>query len=277
MTSTLESTTLGDQLRASLLRREPMSGVRVVDAHAHLGPYSRFFIPEPDWQSMVRLMDRCGVEAACIASHVALELDSAQGNAQTAAAVEASAGRLLGLLALNPHQDPEAQLDQWLDDRRFIGMKLHPDLNEYPITGPRYDAVWDAARDRGMPVLVHTWTGSTFDDPSMFREIAEKHPDVAIMLAHAGATPNGYEVAAQLTRTYPNLYLEICGTFMTSSWLRRLVDVAGADRVIYGSDFPFIDLRYSIGRVLHAGLDDEQLRLVLAETWASLVSPDKEN
>jgi hypothetical protein len=57
-------------LRTRLLTRRPIEGVRVVDAHACLGAYSQFFIPEPDALAMVRVMDRCGVGMACIASHV---------------------------------------------------------------------------------------------------------------------------------------------------------------------------------------------------------------
>jgi len=33
-----------------------------------------------------------------------------------------------------------------------------------------------------------------------------------------------------------------------------MVRALGADRVIFSSDIPFIDLRYSLGRVLFAGL-----------------------
>ena len=38
---------------------------------------------------------------------------------------------------------------------------------------------------------------------------------------------------------------------------------AGAERVIFSSDIPFIDLRYCLGRVLFAGLNPAEQALVL--------------
>jgi len=268
-----DASSLAESLRADMLARRPLTGVRVVDAHAHLGPYSRFFIPEPDARAMVRVMDRCGVQVACVASHLAIELDASRGNEATLTAVASHPRRLLGLLTLNPHQDPVGEAARWGDDSRFVGIKLHPDLHGYPVNRARYGPAWELASQRRLPVLVHTAAGSDFSDPALTGEVAERHPDVTVILGHAGTTPTGFEASIELARRHPNVYLEICGSFMTGEWLRRLVDGAGADRVMYGSDMPFIDMRFSLGRVLFAGLDDDALRLVLAGTHEQLLGP----
>lgn len=264
---------LGERLREDLFARRPMTNVRVVDAHAHMGPYSRFFIPQPDAHAMIRVMDTCGVALACIASHLAIELDASRGNEATLTAVDTHPDRLNGLLTVNPHQDPATEIARWADDPRFVGIKLHPDLHGYPLTGHRYTPAWDLARQRGMPVLVHTATGSAYDDPVMLGSVAEHFPDIALIMGHSGTTPDGFETAIELARRHENIHLEVCGSFMTSTWLSRLVDGAGAHRVLYGSDFPFIDMRYSLGRVLFADLDDEQLRLVLGGAYTALLPP----
>lgn len=273
MTDVLDRNPLAARARAAVLARIPLTGVRVLDAHAHVGPYSRFFIPAPGAEAMVRIMDRCGVRAACVSSHLAVELDARRGNEVTAAAVDASAGRLHGLLTLNPHQDPEAEVSRWADDPRFVGVKLHPDLHEYPVTGGRYAAAWEVAAARALPVLVHTAAGSPYDDHHMVGRVAERHHHVRVLMGHAGSTRPAFEEAAELAHRLPNLYLELCGSFMTGWWVRRLVDSVGSNRVLYGSDFPFIDMRYSIGRVLFAGLDDDDLRLVLGGSLAALLPP----
>lgn len=215
---------------------------------------------------MVAVMDRCGVSGALVASHLAIEVDAVQGNVETARMVEASQHRLAGLLTVNPHQDPESTLETWREDHRFAGIKLHPDLHEYPVTGARYAPVWDASVRWSLPVLVHTWSGSDYDDPAMLARIAERYPDARIMLGHSGALRSRFEETAELVRARENLVLEICGSNMTSWWLRYLVDRVGAGKVAFGSDFPFIDLRYSLGRVLFAGLSDDDLELVLGGT-----------
>ncbi len=265
------SAPLGDQARAALFARRPLSGVRVVDAHAHAGPYSRFFIPDHDVPGMVGVMDRCGVDVAFVSSHLALELDVVRGNALTAELVDRAEGRFRGLVVVNPYDDPDGTLARWLDDPRFVGVKLHPDLHEYPVTGGRYAAVWQAAERLGFPVLVHSMAGSAFNDLSHFGTLAERHPAATLVLGHSGAQRPHFEAAAELAVRHPGLVLELCGSFMTGYWVRRLVEIVGPDRVLFGSDFPFIDLRYSLGRTLFAGLADDELTQVLGDSASRLV------
>ena len=67
-----------------------------------------------------------------------------------------------------------------------------------------------------------------------------------------------------MAQAHPSLYLELCGSFTTGLWIRRMVEAVGAERVLYGSDFPFIELRYGLGRVVFAGLTPAEEELVLA-------------
>ncbi len=266
-----QSTPAGTQALAELFARRPLRHLRVVDAHAHAGAYSRFFIPDHGEAGMGRVMDRCGVDVACVSSHLALELDTAGGNAATAALVERGDGRFRGLLVVNPHDDPEHTLAAGLDDPRFVGVKLHPDLHDYPVMGPRYRPVWEAAAALGCPVLVHSWAGSDLDDLTAFAAVAERYPDASVILGHSGARRSHFDATAELAVDYPNLFLEVCGSFMTGSWINHLVETVGADRVLFGSDFPFIDLRYSLGRVLFAGLADDELVQVLGGSVSRLI------
>jgi predicted TIM-barrel fold metal-dependent hydrolase len=260
-----------DPLTGAVHGRTPLAGVDVIDAHAHVGPFSRFFTPDPSAAAMVRVMDRCGVRRTVLSSCLAIELDTAAGNAVTAAAVEAHPDRLLGYLTLNPHQNPEAEIARWADHPGLVGVKLHPSLHEYPVTGPAYAPVWEFAAATGRPVLTHTWTGSAFDDPTMVAAVAERHPDVNILLGHAGALPYGFDTVIALARRQSNLYPEICGSHFTGRVLERMVGELGAHRVIYGSDFPFIDLRYSIGRVLFADLPLADRVTVLGGAFTALL------
>ncbi|MET7762888.1 amidohydrolase family protein [Streptomyces sp. NPDC005393] len=258
---------------ADVFARRPITGIDVVDAHAHLGPYSRFFTPDPGAEAMIRVMDRCGVRQAILSATLAIELDARAGNDETATAIARHPDRLAGYLTVNPFQDPEEEITRFADHPGMVGVKLHPDLHEYPITGPRYAPVWELAERTGRPVLTHTWTGSAFDDPGMVAEVAERHPTARILLGHCGALPHGYARVIELAGRHPNLYPEICGSYFTGPWLTRMVAELGAHRVVYGSDFPFIDLRHSIGRVIFADLDPLERAAVLGGTIRSLLTP----
>lgn len=258
-------------LATAVWERRPQTTTTIVDAHAHSGPYSLFFIPESDPAAMVRVMDRCGVQLTVFAPNLAIQLDAADGNTEAAAAVSRFPGRLLGYLTINPWQDPAAELARWAGDDRFGGIKLHPDLHHYPVTGPLFDPVWEFAAATKGPVLIHTSANSAYNSLEMIEQLAEKHPEVTFLAGHAGSVPHGFEAAMGVAQRHPNVVLEICGTFNHGDVLTRAVAEVGADQVVFGSDFPFIDLRFSLGRVVFAHISEEERAAVLGGTMTRLL------
>jgi predicted TIM-barrel fold metal-dependent hydrolase len=252
--------------------RRPQTATPIIDAHAHSGPYSLFFIPDDSPAAMVRVMDRCGVRTALVASHLAIQLDARAGNEQVADAAEQFPGRILGHITVNPWQDPAAELERWADDRRFVSIKLHPSLHHYPLTGPRYKVVWEFAERTGCPVLTHTWEGSQTDNSAIVDTVLDRYPGVRLIAGHGGATMAGFDAMAEVAKRRPALTIELCGSNMTGRVLERLVGEVGADRIAYGSDFPFIDMRFSLGRVAFARLSEPDREAVLGGTVAKLLS-----
>jgi predicted TIM-barrel fold metal-dependent hydrolase len=57
---------------------------------------------------------------------------------------------------------------------------------------------------------------------------------------------------------------------MTSAWVKTIVEALGSDRVAFGSDFVFIDIRSSLGRVVLADLPEDDIAMVLGGTSARL-------
>ncbi|TWD79275.1 hypothetical protein FB561_0331 [Kribbella amoyensis] len=237
---------------------------RVVDVHAHLGPYSLFHIPDPDATTMVGVMDRTGTEVTVVAANRAIQQDAHLGNSQALAAVDAHPGRIAAYAVVNPWQDPERELERLAGDDRFVGIKVHPSLHRYPVTGSRYSAVWAFAEETGCPVLSHSQHQSPYDAPPLFEAVAAKYPGAAVILGHAGITPPGVDESIEAAARYESLWLEVCGSQMTSSLILAMIERVGSRRVLFGSDFPFIDQRMSLGRVVCAPLTDGQRDDVLS-------------
>jgi uncharacterized protein len=245
-----------------MIGRQPQD--RVVDVHAHLGPYSLFYIPDPDAASMVSVMDRTGTEVTVVAANRAIQQDAHLGNTQALAAVDDHPGRIAAYAVINPWQDPERELERLAGDERFVGIKVHPSLHKYPVTGARYAAVWAFAEETGCPVLSHSEHQSAYDAPSLFEAVAAKYPRAPIILGHAGITPAGVDEAIEAAARYESLWLEVCGSQMTGPLIQEMIDRVGSRRVLFGSDFPFIDQRMSLGRVVCAPLTAGQRQDVLS-------------
>lgn len=249
------------------------AGVVAIDAHAHLGAYYNFYVPKPDAASMVAVMDRLGVEQAWICSIPACGADVPRGNDLTADAVRRYPGRFAGYASVNPHYPERVlpELRRCFDELGMSLIKLHPEIVDYPITGPAYEPVWRFASERRAVVLSHTWAGSSTCAPALFGPLAAAHPDVILILGHSGGTPAGYIESIALAGQHPNIYLDLCRSAMSPVWVERIVNEAGADRVLWGTDFPFLDPVYPVGRLACTTLSDEAKRMVFGENAARLL------
>lgn len=258
-------------LASSILRRRPQDTYEIWDAHAHVGGFSRFFTPRREAEQMVEVMERTGVALAVVSALRALEDDTIAGNAEMLDVLDRWPSRFRGWAVFNPWSSTTAELLGVLAHPGVVGVKIHPDLHEYPATGTRYEPVWRLAEEQRIAVLTHSWATSQFDDPTMLAQIAHRHPDVPILLGHSGASPAGFELALELALEHPQLYLEICGSRYSGAVLSRTVAAIGADRVLFGSDFPFIDLRPALGRVAFAALTEDEREAVLGSTARRLL------
>jgi predicted TIM-barrel fold metal-dependent hydrolase len=249
------------------------AGLNVVDAHAHLGAYFNFYIPRPDAGTMIGVMDRLGVAQAWISSIPACGADVPLGNEMTAAAVRAHPGRFVGYASVNPHYPERVrpELERAFDELGLKLIKLHPTIVEYPISGSAYEPVWRFASERRTVVLSHTWAGTSTCAPKLFAPLAKEYPDVAFILGHSGGTPAGYVEAIEVAQQHDNIYLDLCRSEMSPVWVERLVSEVGADRVVWGTDFPFLEPRYLVGRLACAALSDQGKRQVFGESAARLL------
>jgi predicted TIM-barrel fold metal-dependent hydrolase len=69
--------------------------------------------------------------------------------------------------------------------------------------------------------------------------------------------------AADLARRYPNVALDTSGDCYTLGLIEHLVEQAGADKVLFGSDLTWIDPRTQLGMILDAPLHDETKEKIL--------------
>ncbi len=153
------------------------------------------------------------------------------------------------------------------------GIKLHPSTHAYPVTGPGYEVAFEAARRYGVPVLSHTWgegEEAALCGPALFAGIAERYPEVPVLLGHSGGRLAGHRAAVEVVKRYPNLYLETCGSLQGMGVIEYMVDEAGPERVLYGSDASFLALTAGLGRILYSKLSTGEKRLILGLNAARL-------
>ena len=245
----------------------PWGDVSVGDAHIHF--FSRRFfasLGEPAQVAEKLGWELPGEDPAELAAKWVAELD-AQGVARAAliasvpgdeasvvAARAAYPERFLAYAMVNPLAEGAAVAEG------LNAISLFPAMHRYSVHDARVEPLLEQAQQRGCAVFVHCGVltvgvrkklglASPFDmrysNPIELHGVAMRYPGVKFVIPHFGA---GYlREALMVADLCPNVYLD---SSSSNSWmryegldlrtvLRRTLDVAGASRVMFGSDSSF--------------------------------------
>ena len=255
--------TLWNRVRAGEILKDEL----IIDCHAHMGPWFNFHIADDPWAAgMVAAMDTCGVDTLISAPHVAIGPDSPLGNSFVAEAVARFPGRIAGYCTVNPNYPAEetvSELEKHVAHGNLIGIKIHPSVHLHRADGDGYRPMWEWAQAHKVPVLSHTWENCPWCAPAKFVDLGKAYPDVPVLLGHSGGGASGNLVAVEAARQWENLYLDLTGSQLPYGILEIMVEKIGADRVLFGTDIPFVDIRPQIGYVTFARISDDDKRKIL--------------
>lgn len=249
------------------------SPVPILDCHGHLGVHPDFPAYRTEPEDMLRVMDALNIERLAVTSTLACYSDCPRGNAEVDALLHRFPTRFLGYITVNPNPPGEAlaELQRWSHFHHPPLIKMHPDLHQYAVDGPGYEPVWVFAQRAAAIVLVHTWDSDPNCGPLRLAPIARAHPRAKILLGHSGVTWRGYEQAIAVARQVPNVYLDITGSQSHRTVLERCAAAIGAERILFGSDMPFLEAAMPLGRVLAADLPDAAKELILRGNFHRLL------
>jgi predicted TIM-barrel fold metal-dependent hydrolase len=247
--------------------------MRIIDFHTHLD--DRWFDqPLLSEQAFIDGLDRCGIERACVFTLMGFYEDCRAHNDKLVERAEKFKGRLLPFITVDPKLGAAAiqELDRCIATSQFQGVKFHPWLQSFApsMVKPTMIEILKRAASANLPVLFHDGTppySTTFQIAACARWV----PEATIVLGHAGLADYTL-AAAQLARDIPNLYACVCGPCTAD--VRHIVKTAGAEKVLFGSDFGLSDwmiIEDRLDSVRLAGLSQRDIEQVLFGTAAKLL------
>jgi aminocarboxymuconate-semialdehyde decarboxylase len=186
--------------------------------------------------------------------------------------------RFAPLGATVPLQDVDlaiTEMDRAIDDLGFKGLQVGGTVDGHNLDEPRFRPFWAALEDKGVPVILHPngypeshrfgdyFLTNCIGNPletmvaatrMIFSGLFEDHPGIKLVLLHGGGylpfycsrADHTWEVRPE-TRVHipdrpPSDYMKMLyydTMVFQPLYLRHLVEVVGADRVMLGTDFPF--------------------------------------
>lgn len=231
--------------------------VEVIDCHAHMGPHGGFHIPRNTPELMINTMNRVGVSKAAISHLISLESDFRLGNALTYEAIKKYPNRFIGYAVLNPHypEEIEEELERCFKKYGMKAIKFHQSLHQikYRSDFDRYKPILDYAESKNLVMLCH-------GTPSLkkLEEVASEYKNVNFIIAHCGSWNMREDLEALcIAKRAPNVYLDSSGSVEWYGAFEKVVAKVSADKVLFGSDFPWCNLAFMIGRILFAKISDE--------------------
>jgi predicted TIM-barrel fold metal-dependent hydrolase len=187
--------------------------------------------------------------------------------------------RFVGLASLPLNDVPAAvaELDRALDELNLRGVFLFSHINGQPLDAPEFEPFYAHIAARGVPLVLHptvpTW-GTAIQDHSMIPMIGfmvdtsiamlrlilggvlERHPTLQVVHPHAGGVlpylmgriEEQTEVKRRgrdhITRSprdyYRQVYLDLVSPSRLA--LEYAYQFAGADRLLFGSDHPWVSI-----------------------------------
>jgi len=238
--------------------------LHIIDCHCHMGPWYSFYFPRAEIEEMIHDADILGVEKLCIAPHVSISCDYKLGNRQVANAVCKFPERVWALLVLNPNKPCEIQEEftQYYYMKNFIGVKIHPYFHKYNVSGENYFMVYDKVKQYGGYILSHTNEGHANEECSycnttLCEEVIKAYPMIPFILGHSACYGIGVEKSIQLVNKFENAYMDTSGFECSDIWIEEIANKADRTKILFGSDFPFFDLRGGISRILFSDMDDD--------------------
>ena len=132
-------------------------------------------------------------------------------------------------------------------------VKLHPTMQAFYPDEPRLMPIYEAADRLGMIIFFHGGRAGIepesrqpFALPRYYEGALADFPDLPFVIGHAGA--RDAEAMLEIAVRYKNVWLGIHGQSVTQ--LDRMIRRTGAERMLFGTDWPFYHLAATQAKVL---------------------------
>jgi predicted TIM-barrel fold metal-dependent hydrolase len=119
----------------------------------------------------------------------------------------------------------------------------------------------------------HQYPGKRGLELSSLYRFVEGFPGVTVVAAHWGGGLPFYALMPEVKEALDNTFFDTAASpFLYDPIIyRRVIDLVGAERILFGSDFPLLSQGRCLAQVREAGLHEEEQRLILGENARRLL------
>ena len=240
----------------------------IIDCHCHAGKGDGLTGPwdtDAPLGAYLRRARKAGISRTVI--FAAFCSDYAVANHEVARLVARRPGRLSGFAFVHAERDKGrigAMVETAVVDYGFCGIKVH-----------RADArisreICETARRFSLPVLY-----DVVGEVEPVELLATEYPDVTFIIPHLGSFADDWRaqlaIISHLER-HPNVYTDTAGV-RRFDFLEQAVKRAGARKILFGTDGPWLHPGVELAKVRALELPEEEEAMILGGNWLRLTEP----
>ena len=252
---------------------------RIIDCHCHIYPdaiaeravagiggfYDLPLVYNGKISHLRELGSSLGIDHYVVFSVATTPHQTQSINEFIAEAVAESHGCMTGLGTVHPDsQTMEADI-QHLVELGLRGVKLHADIQAVAVDDPRCMKIYALCQEGGLPVLMHTGDHRfNYSNPKRVANVLKSFPKLTVVGAHLGGW-SVWEEAEHTLPQYPNFFVD-CSSSMYALSAEKALEIIrayGADRVLFGTDYPMWPIDKELERFEALALTDEERELIL--------------
>lgn len=181
-------------------------------------------------------------------------------------------------------KDIAAKIDSYMK-MNIKGWKLNPHIWGVPIDCEETISLLKELSKTGLPILSCSGMGlpkevmdssiptkktkreTKMQELSRFRAVLDKIPEAKLIMAHSGCFD--FESIIDLMKEFPNTYTDI--SIQPSDNIRKLIAEIGSERIMFGTDYPFVTQAFSILSVLRATDNELDRKNIFSNTAKRLL------
>lgn len=241
----------------------------IIDCHVHIGKTekTRYFYT---YRTYAELMQENGVGAAVVFPNVSSVIQDSKLNEKFLQEFEGE--ELYPFLLVDPG-DP-LTLEQ-VKKHDIYGVKFHPSITRFTADSKELVPFWECCLEKNINAIIHCGSDPV-SSVCYLISAAKRFQAVNFIAAHlGGGVTHIIEKSLELVKEerLDNVYLETSAVNFPDL-VGRAVESVGCDKVLFGSDVPFMDFRIGKITVELADISDRDKEAIFSGNACSLFGLD---
>lgn len=252
--------------------------MHITDVHCHIYPdkiaakavrgigdfYDLPMSCDGTFDDAVARHDRAGVDRGIIFSVATTVHQVRSINEFIAGTVKISGGRYIGFGTLHPESPTLTEDIDHIIELGLRGVKLHPDVQQFRLDDYRCLKIYEYCEGK-LPLLVHAGDFRyDYSNTNRLIPILDIYEGLTVIAAHLGGW-SLWEESSERLAGYKNLYVDCSSSLYSLSpeEATSIIKRYGADKVLFGTDFPMWDASEELERFDKLDLTQEERELIL--------------